>query len=257
MKKIAAIFLAFASTSAFADKITLRADDWCPYNCEPGSAKPGYMVEIAEKVFKEAGHTIEYKYMSWNRALKEVEEGKFAGAIGTSPSESEGFVFPKSEQGMMNSQFFVKADSTWKFTDIKSLDTAILGSIKDYEYGGGVDEYIEKNAKNNKKVQQLAGDDATTKNIKKLESGRITTFVEDGNVFFNNIESLGLKGKFKSAGEVKVDDPSENYIYIGFSPKNPKSKEYAKILSDGMDKMRASGELKKILAKYGLEDWKK
>ena len=44
--------------------------------------------------------------------------------------------------------------------------------------------------------------------------------------------------------------------YIGFSPENPKSEEYARILDQGMRELRASGELEKILQKYGMSDWK-
>jgi polar amino acid transport system substrate-binding protein len=43
---------------------------------------------------------------------------------------------------------------------------------------------------------------------------------------------------------------------MAFSPKNPKSKEYAKLLSAGIEQMRLSGELSKILAKYQLTDWR-
>ena len=44
-----------------AKTVVLVADEWCPYNCAPNSDKPGYVVEIAELVFAEAGHTVIYK----------------------------------------------------------------------------------------------------------------------------------------------------------------------------------------------------
>ena len=33
--------VATASTPTGADVISLRADEWCPYNCAPDSDKPG------------------------------------------------------------------------------------------------------------------------------------------------------------------------------------------------------------------------
>jgi polar amino acid transport system substrate-binding protein len=45
-------------------------------------------------------------------------------------------------------------------------------------------------------------------------------------------------------------------VYIAFSPGNPKSQEYAQILSKGIQQLRASGELATILKKYGMSDWK-
>ncbi|SFV56538.1 ABC transporter, periplasmic domain [hydrothermal vent metagenome] len=57
---------------------------------------------------------------------------------------------------------------------------------------------------------------------------------------------------FKIAGSTYADN-----VYLAFSPNNPHSKEYAKILSEGINTLRKSGELDKILAKYGLHDWEK
>ncbi|MCP4179692.1 MAG: hypothetical protein GY756_18185 [bacterium] len=49
---------------------------------------------------------------------------------------------------------------------------------------------------------------------------------------------------------------AQNQIVIGFSLLNPKSNHYIKILSEGIDELRKSGELEIILAAYGLADWK-
>ena len=49
----------------------------------------------------------------------------------------------------------------------------------------------------------------------------------------------------------------ELMLYIAFSPQLPKAKEYARILSEGMNELRASGELQAILSQYGLTDWRK
>ena len=49
-----------------------------------------------------------------------------------------------------------------------------------------------------------------------------------------------------------------NLVYTVFSPATPaKSKQYAQILVKGIEKLRQTGNLDKILAKYGLEDWEK
>jgi len=46
---IALLLSLFLISPAIADTITIRADVWCPYNCEPDSEKPGYMIEIVQK----------------------------------------------------------------------------------------------------------------------------------------------------------------------------------------------------------------
>jgi len=101
-------------------------------------------------------------------------------------------------------------------------------------------------------VQALGGDKPLERNIKKLVAGRVTVVIEASPVFMYYATKLGVQDKVRFAGTAV--EPQK--AYIAFSPKHPKSKEYAKMLSDGIDAMRKSGELKKILEKYGLKDWK-
>ena len=42
------------TTAATAETVTLRADVWCPFNCEPDAASPGYMIEIAKAALEPA-----------------------------------------------------------------------------------------------------------------------------------------------------------------------------------------------------------
>lgn len=65
---------------SIGDEITLRADEWCPYNCAPDADKKGFMVDIATAVFEEAGHKVDYKLMPWARAVADTKEGKFTAA---------------------------------------------------------------------------------------------------------------------------------------------------------------------------------
>lgn len=44
--------------------------------------------------------------------------------------------------------------------------------------------------------------------------------------------------------------------YIACSPAKESSKVLMKLVDEGTDKLRQSGELQKILDKYGLKDWK-
>jgi polar amino acid transport system substrate-binding protein len=40
------------STFSYADVVSIRADAWYPINGDAGSEAPGYMIEIAEVIFK-------------------------------------------------------------------------------------------------------------------------------------------------------------------------------------------------------------
>jgi polar amino acid transport system substrate-binding protein len=246
---LAAMTLA-APLSALADDIVLEADSWCPFNCEPGSDRPGFMVEIAQKVLGAQGHKIVYQIRPWARAIDNAKKGTTNGVIGASKADAPELVFPENElSNYPMDSFFVKAESNWTFTGVDSLSSVTLGSMLDYGYNDELLAYIKANPA---KVDAIGGDAPLESNIKKLMAGRVDVVVEAPPVFWDTVTRLGLKDKVKAAGAF----PTQQAMYIAFSPANPKSAEYAKSLSDGVATLRASGELKAILEKYGLQDWK-
>lgn len=234
-----------------ADVITLRADEWCPYNCEPNSDEPGFMVDIARIVFKKAGHTVEYGVMPWARAIQDTRKGKYNGIIGAGKDDAPDFVFPENELAVMSGEFYVKKGADWEYKGLESLKDKVLGVIKDYTYSDVIDGYIEENGQNSKRVQVASGDNALDSNVKKLLAGRIDILIEDSNVMGLYIKENRKEKMLLTAGTLAPDE-----LFIAFSPNNPKSTEYAKTLSDGIVDMRKSGELAIILEKYGLKDWK-
>ena len=60
---------------AHAEQILIAADRWCPFNCEPGPELPGFMVEVAQRVFAKQGYDVKYIEMNWSRAIQEARKG--------------------------------------------------------------------------------------------------------------------------------------------------------------------------------------
>ena len=235
-----------------ADVLTIRADEWFPYNGLPESALPGYGIEIAREIFEETGYTIDYRTINWARAVKMTLAGQFNCVIGATSGDIPQAIFPEEAIGISHNAFFVKKGSKWKYEGIDSLKKVSLGIIKSYSYGGEVDTYI-KTVSNPTQVQVVTGDTPLILNIKKLLAGRIDVIVEDQNVFQAKVIEMGVADRVELAGIGKED--KSNHLYIAFSPKDPKSKEYAKIFDDGLRELRTSGKLQEILDKYGLLDW--
>ncbi len=231
--------------------ISLRTDIWFPYDGKPGSDKEGFMIDIAREVFEAKGYKIDYQLAPWSRAIKDTRKGKYDGIVGAFKEEAPDFVFPENECGLSTTVFITKKGEKWKYTGVDSLKKAAIGVIKGYSYGEVFDKYIKNNSKNSKRIQIAFGADAFKSNSKKLMIGRLTAFVEDKMVAFSSLKKMGMADKVSIAGELFKDN-----IYIAFSPNRKTSKKYAKILSDGMVRLRKSGKLKKILSKYGLKDWK-
>lgn len=67
--------LLVAASSARADTISIRADEWLPYNGATSRNPAGYMIEMADAIAKANGHTIDYRTMPWKDALEATRKG--------------------------------------------------------------------------------------------------------------------------------------------------------------------------------------
>jgi len=236
-------------TVSLADTITIAADAWPPFNGDPDSTTPGYMVEIAREAFKAKGHTIVYRKMPWSRALLHAKQGKIEGVIGAVRKEVEEFIFP-IHLGFYAPTAFVRKDSTWTFNSIADLKKVKVGIAQDYSYGKQTMKFIN-DPKNSLNVRAATGNDPLKDNIRLLQAKRIDAILASKPVFDYISNQLGIGALFKEAGSVETPDP----MYIAFSPENPKAAEYAAILSEGVTLLRESGRLAEILARYNLTDW--
>ncbi len=248
------IFCIFSSSPLEAatnssKELVLAADEWCPYNCIPNSKKPGYMVEIAREVFKD--RKVIYKLRPWKRAMSMAQQNQIDGIIGAVDSESKGLFMPSNEQGILDGHYFAKKNVKWKITkisDIKKYNLK-LGIVAGYGYADEVDQFIKKNPKH---IYSSYGAKAMPKLIQLLKMGRINLLTDDKSVFWYKVKELNVDSKiFKSVGRPGSNIAAKK-LYISFY-----DKKNAKLLSDGMNKIRKSGKLEKILEKYNLKDWKK
>jgi polar amino acid transport system substrate-binding protein len=245
------ILVSLLSVPAFADKISIRADSWCPFNCAPGDKDKGFMLEIAEFSLAKKGHTIDYQTMPWPRALAEAKDGKIDAVVGAAEPDVRDakLVVGKESLGITNNCMFAKDSSTAKFSgpaDIKNFKK--IGVVQDYSYGDDLDGALKATKG---VLEPIGGDNPQELNIRKLEADRIDAVLEDSAVMGYVMKKVGTKGIKKLGCE-----PKSGPVYIGFSAKSPKGAEYSKLLDDGVQELRKSGKLKEIMAKYGLSDWK-
>ncbi len=235
---------------ADADEIVLAADDWCPYNCFGSKELPGYVVEMTSLIFAEAGHRVTYREMPWTRAVMDAEKGKVDGVICATRDEVPAFIFTEEPVGTDANDFIVRRGDSWRYRSLSDIEDVRIGVVQDYDYGN-LEAHIKKYAGTDK-VQTVSGRDAEEKNLRKLMKNRIDVVVGDIKVFRMTARRMGLQDEIEYAGT----DGDYAKLYIAFSPVNPKSAEYAAILSSGIDKLRKSGRLATILAKYEVPDWK-
>lgn len=238
------LLLLSAPHPARAETITLAADLWCPYNCEPDAAQPGFMVDVARAVFEPRGHVVQYRVLPWKRAIREAEKGNISGVIGATRSDAPGLVFPDCDMVDYLATFYVRRGTPWRYTGLPSLAGKRLGVVAGYSYGPDIDGLVQ--AKNGL-VHESVGDDACMVNLRHLSAGRLDVALEDVNVVGHLRGQSDSFQDLQPAGALPARDMS-----IAFSPKLPRSGEYAALLCQGLRELRASGRLDALRARYGM-----
>ncbi len=237
---------------ASCETVTLVADEWPPFNGKPGSRQEGYIVDIARKVFEGHGLKVVYRLAPWTRAVEMTRSGEADGAIGASKTDAAGCVFPREELSRNTLAFFVRKGNPWRFRGPATITEVTLGTIAWYDYRPWLLEYIEANRHDPARVQVLHGGEPLKRNLTKLMNGRVQAVVDTEAAIRFFAKEMNILDQLDCAGY--GDEPA--FIYIAFSPGRAESARYAELLSQGIVAMRASGELQRILDRYGLKDWK-
>lgn len=235
---------------AKADEIYLEADLWCPYTCVPNSSQEGYLIDLARAIFEPLGHQVNYQTLPWPRALKNAQTLENHAAVGAGPDEGEDLIFPDETVGQAVNVFVTHHTSSWRFTGVSSLKGQRIAAVNGYQYSDVIDQYLSENQD---KIHWLFGDDPLSKGLKMLRAGHIDTLLDDKNVVIETARRESLLSRIRFAGDV---NPAVN-LYIAFSPVSPKGKMYARQLSEGVQRLRETGELQKILQRYDLNDWER
>lgn len=246
--------LCVASLST-AETLTLRADAYLPFNGDPKAERPGSIIELAKRVFEKAGYTVDYQIMPWTRAIEEVKASRLDGAVAADPASCPDLVMPAEPQGYWLPVFVTPAGSTWAYAGQASLAGQALGVVQDYDYGVDPDgkSYNEWFKANPAKIQVLKGDKPNDLAVGMLAKKRLDLFIEDWAV----VAAAAASAKVDPALLRKAGPSGAGYhIFIGFSP-TERGRKLAALLATGTAELRASGELAKILATYGMHDWKK
>ncbi|WP_165495670.1 substrate-binding periplasmic protein [Marinobacter halodurans] len=230
-----------------AETLTLVADYWCPFNCKPESDRPGFLIEVADRIFGRAGYTVIYVTRPWSRAIKEVETGQYTALVGTGRTEVPNLVFPKRPLAMARHTFFTRVDSPWQYRNDDSLATIRLGVIDDYSYGDLNDRYITPHRADRQRLMILNGQNVIGRFLDMLGLKRIDAFVEEEAVMRYFLAQSRHPTALRKAGIA-----SREPLFIAFSPANPNARRYADILDNGLQALKESGELAELAGKYHI-----
>ncbi len=231
--------------------ITFVADVWPPFNDRPNAELEGYMIDVARAVFEKEGYNVEYRILPWNRAIIETRKGRFNAIIGATKNEASDFIFPKEELGRSGLSFYVRNDASWRYDGEQSLKDVYLGVIDGYDYN---DWFVDYQNTYPEKVYVRYGRKPLKENVVSLVHGRLDVIAGDKHAVAWVAKQAGLQDRIRYVGRDEVGGAPG--IYHAFSPNLESSKLYSQMLSKGIEALRSSGELQRLLDKYDLKDWK-
>lgn len=252
-KTALAIGFVLAFNHVQAQTVTLAADTWCPYSCQPQADRRGYIVELVKAAFQPLGLPIEYRVMPWSRALIEVQRGELAAVIAANSQEvlEHQLVVGNEPVGYARGCVFVPAGSAFKYNTADDLSRLrAVGVVGGNAYQHDFGDWLNQSA-NKPKIVAVYGDETTSKRISMMLVGRLDGLLEDKAEVHYVLHERKLEDKIISAGCQQGTN-----LYVAFSGKNARSQEYAANLDKQLKLMRKSGALRKLLASYGLQDWK-
>ncbi|QJB56422.1 transporter substrate-binding domain-containing protein [Pseudodesulfovibrio sp. zrk46] len=230
--------------------VRVHSDIWMPYNGVPGSDEEGYAVDILREIFTPHDIRVEYADRSWNRSVLGLEQGGTDLVIGAFKFEVPNCIFPETTIGETVMGLY-STNPHLKINDYDGLRDLKIGIVSGWGYRKWLLEDAEKHPEN---YIRLYGDEAFPKLMELLLAHRVQLIPGSSMVMNYQIKRNGLQDKVFFVGY--GPSPKSEKLYYAFSPLHPeRSRRLAKIVDDGMKRLRESGRLAAILAKYGLSDW--
>lgn len=226
--------------------LSVRTDSWMPFNGEPGAEKPGYVIEILKEIFEPAGIKVDYQTKPYKESLDAARKGEVDAVIGANAAEAEDLLMPAKSIGAPCVVLLTLDHSGFDYQNMRSLMKVKLGIIEGYSYWPALDNYITQ--KKNLVVE--GGETPLDALFQKLQKGEIEVLAENEPVLMWYLRAHKLDKKDFRAVYRHMADP----IYVVFA-KTADGKAHSERLDKGLQALRSSGRLLRILDKYGLSDW--
>lgn len=240
-------------SAGMGQSLLALSDPWCPFNCQPDSERPGYVVEMLREVFTPPTWRLSYRIVPWDRALQEVRDGQAAMALVLTREQAQvhGLLIGRETVGEPIDCVYVAAGNPLRFSRASDLDgLRQVAVVSGYEYEHAFGEWLARPS-NRHKIVFTRGANPAEVNARNLARGRVDAVIETAAVMQLQIQQLHLQDRIREAG-CQTASP----VYVGFSPHLPQAARLVEQFDQGIAEMRHNRRLARLLARYGLQDWK-
>ncbi|MBL36283.1 MAG: ABC transporter substrate-binding protein [Oceanospirillaceae bacterium] len=224
------------SVQLFAETLDVAAEDaWPPFSDASGN---GYSRQLAEAAFKLSGITLNVQTVPYARALNMTKGGSVDACwnVTRQPSTEVDYIFGSVPLFQAAASYFYKRGQARDFHRPEDIpDGTRVAVINGYEYG--------QEFEHNKKRFKLIEVSKQTQMLALLLNDRV-----DVAIMFDHVYDYIMSSQFldKSAYEKGYTNHISD-IYIAFSRQNESSSRYAKLLDEGLLKLKESGEYDRIM----------
>jgi len=246
MVLLIAVF-SFVSIAVAKDEFLMSWEEWAPFQYKDSSGQlTGLDVELMSAIMKNAGLTLNFKEMPWNRSLMELEKGNLDIAPGASKTaEREAYALFSMPYRKETAVLYVKKGTSGKYkfdnlSDIIGSDFQ-LGVVRGYYYGEAYDQLM-KDPGFQKQVQDSSADKT---NLNKLIKGRINGFLMEPVAATALLKEEGLQNEVEIHPMTVYSDD----IYVMFSKQSTSASDVS-VFNKSLEELKASGVYQQIMDKY-------
>jgi len=247
-------FILFPQQSA-ADELRYgRFSPFCPYTCDfEKTGLRGTVIEIFMAVAKMNGMTYRDVPVPSKRKYRALDED-FSNVTTVWSTNAKAMARTiTAQEAIVASRFATaaKINFDFKFRTLKDIKSVHLVTGDGTDFGGELAKYM-RDIKNASKVTLLHGKNLGPRGLTIISRDRADVFLSGMDPLAFRIKKFGYEGKIKATHAPYLGTA---LVYPGFSKKNPKAQQWADMFTGGIRKLRKSGQLAKILNRYGLSDW--
>lgn len=240
-------------SSAQAETLSIRADEWYPLNTQPGSAQPGFMIEVAQALLAPHGISVDYQLMAWDEAIATVREGAADCVVGALPSDVEGFFLPQRPWVLSEQSLYARVDRQINYGGLDSLKYLRMAVIAGYSYGETLDAYINAHRRQRDRIYLVPESArASREMITRLLVGHADVMLETSVVMDATLQRDGLSKNIRKLAPA-VPGAAKETLYIACSPVGERGGRFVRLFDEGMPDLERSGRLAELKDRYGIE----
>lgn len=223
------------------DALTFYVVDYPPYIIAPNdeSSIHGVDVEIVKAAFESQGIEVTFERLPWKRIIKSMQEGRIAGTVSCSKSESrEDYMLYSAPISLVGRAMVSKNSlNTDSIRSIADLSNYSVVTVK----GWGIQQELV-----DKDIEHRSSPDLASA-LKAVRFRKIDVLYMDEYPALYNVKKLGMQTELKVS---RLQSKESVSLHLCVSQKFPDSERLKRVMDIGLRTIKANGSYDNIVSRY-------